>query len=1216
MKKKTNIVQWNCRGLNQVKKNELETIITEKEAQIVCIQETKFGSNQTFQKKHFNCFQENFKSIGTAKGGVLIMIKENISCHRIKIKTKLQAVAVKVYFPEEISICNIYVPPREKICKSTLRDLINQLGEKFMLLGDFNAKSLLWGSPTTDEKGAVWEEIIEEMGLNVLNSGKPTHLNCSHKTYSHIDVTLMTNNATNQFTWETIDDLHSSDHFPITISTDIDNTTAMRPKWKMKEANWENFRENLKWDAEKSENTTINDLERKIREIILKAASKSIGKTTGNRSKKYNPWWTQEIENLVKEKKRLFRIFKRSGSNRDFNLYISKQKEANKKLKIAKQSSWENFVGETNSQNSTTELYNKVRKLTGKFKSNQLTSIEISNEIIYDKQKIVEELANKFNKITSIENYAKETRDLMEHEDKEQIEIEEDIDEIYNWDFTMEELKTALRKCKGTTPGPDEIHYEMIKNSTDETKEVILKLYNRLWRNCEFPDNWRNAIAIPVRKPGKDPKKPENLRTIQLTNVMCKIMERMVNNRLTWWIEENKIINERQSGFRRQRRTLDGLLDLENDITRAINNRTETLLISFDLEKAYDTTRRRPILEKLKSKGLKGNIMYFINNMLKDRKVCTQMGNTKSKQHIQETGLIQGSVLSVTLFLLAVDELLNVEQKEIKAFMYADDLIFYVNGDNREKTCKIMQKAIEKACKITKSIGCKFSPEKTVGIWFNNKNKTEVSTNLKCNGKLIQMVQQHKILGLTFDRKLTWKSHTKDLKARAEKKLNIIKMLSNHNYGLKYNKLLILHESIILSTLDYGAPLYGSASEATLSKLDSIHHNGLRIATGIFKTCPVQNLLIESGFLPLNMRRKLQIALYGNAIKNNKTHPARSELIQYKKPRNINNLRKPFYERFNEIRQEIGMKWDKSEIKNTTPWTKVPIKTNCELTRFSKNNNPNIIFKIWLRELLEKYKNHTIIFTDGSKANDKVGWGFTAEKKDKFGKLPAETSIYTAELHAILKALEWAAQEKIKQIVICTDSLAALKGLENNISKQKIVNQTQELVTKENFDVTIIWVPGHVGIKKNEKADNLAKLGSEQGTLEKTYISKMDEDNMIKQSIWEIWGKKIEANEVLYMKGHMQKDKKLSTLSRKEAIIFMRLRTKHTRLTHSHLFEKKPQPRCECGEIQNVDHLLGCKRWKTLRERLKLDNHTALIGTKNAKKVLKYLKERNLFHEI
>jgi hypothetical protein len=119
----------------------------------------------------------------------------------------------------------------------------------------------------------------------------------------------------------------------------------------------------------------------------------------------------------------------------------------------------------------------------------------------------------------------------MKKEEKIPLKITNDEHEDYNWTFTMMEMEGALKDCKGSSLGTDEIHYKIFKNATTEGKSKILKLYNKTWQKGEFPESWRKALAIPIAKPGKDPKNPNNYRTIQLTNCMCKV-ERMINKRL------------------------------------------------------------------------------------------------------------------------------------------------------------------------------------------------------------------------------------------------------------------------------------------------------------------------------------------------------------------------------------------------------------------------------------------------------------------------------------------------------------------------------------------------------------------------------------------------------------------------------------------------------------------------------------------------------------
>jgi Reverse transcriptase (RNA-dependent DNA polymerase) len=95
-----------------------------------------------------------------------------------------------------------------------------------------------------------------------------------------------------------------------------------------------------------------------------------------------------------------------------------------------------------------------------------------------------------------------------------------------------------------------------------------------------------------------------------------------------------------------------------------------------------------------------------MTNFLARRCSITVMGNLKSKQLEQETGLVQGSVISVTLFLEAANEFLSNDHN-VGKLMYADDLTLYMKGKNLKKLGDEMQNVIDTMSKIAKSLGFK-----------------------------------------------------------------------------------------------------------------------------------------------------------------------------------------------------------------------------------------------------------------------------------------------------------------------------------------------------------------------------------------------------------------------------------------------------------------------------------------------------------------------------
>jgi potassium voltage-gated channel Eag-related subfamily H protein 8 len=130
----------------------------------------------------------------------------------------------------------------------------------------------------------------------------------------------------------------------------------------------------------------------------------------------------------------------------------------------------------------------------------------------------------------------------------------------------------------------------MIKHLSSYSLSNLLFLYNRIWRERAFPASWRIATVIPILKPGKDPTNPLSYRPIALTNCLCKLLEKMINARLMFYLETNNCLSKLQSGFRRGRCTIDNIIDLEIRIRNAFAKRNHLVSIFFDIEKAYDRT--------------------------------------------------------------------------------------------------------------------------------------------------------------------------------------------------------------------------------------------------------------------------------------------------------------------------------------------------------------------------------------------------------------------------------------------------------------------------------------------------------------------------------------------------------------------------------------------------------------------------------------------------
>lgn len=212
------LLQWNCCGYYP-RLERLQVILTSHHPDFIYLQETKFPNTHSPHLKGFNTYNRNYTTHTIASGGAFIFVKNTILTEPLDLNTDLEAIAIQAWTPNKLTICNIYIPPDKIIIESDLSDLVAQLPTPYTLVGDFNAHSELWGSHSTNARGKVIEDLLTSSNLALLNNRQSTHFHVFTGNFSCIDLSLCDSSSFAKYCWNTLKDLHDSDHFPIEIST-------------------------------------------------------------------------------------------------------------------------------------------------------------------------------------------------------------------------------------------------------------------------------------------------------------------------------------------------------------------------------------------------------------------------------------------------------------------------------------------------------------------------------------------------------------------------------------------------------------------------------------------------------------------------------------------------------------------------------------------------------------------------------------------------------------------------------------------------------------------------------------------------------------------------------------------------------------------------------------------------------------------------------------
>ncbi|WP_135568272.1 reverse transcriptase family protein, partial [Solemya elarraichensis gill symbiont] len=507
---------------------------------------------------------------------------------------------------------------------------------------------------------------MDSSNYSLLNLPQPTFLSSSHGTFSHIDLSLAHPSLYMDFTWNVLPDLHGSDHFPIILQSSKYLPAPQPTRWKLHAANWAAF-------GKLCDNTSSCSNISEFSEEILNAALQTIPRTSGMPARKHRPWFDTACKAAIAKKKKALRKFKKSPTQSNLEEFRLFRAQARRQLRSSRKLSWRKYVSTLNIHSSPHAVWKTVRSMQGKCQSTIPNHLADGNNTVTSLPDMANHLAKQFAHNSSSENSSPSFTSYRNTQESIPIDFSSSNSESYNIPFSLIELQEAISSSHATCPGADEIHYSMINHLPPIAVSHLLSLLNDSWINNTLPPDWRHALVIPISKPGKDPTQANSYRPISLTSCLCKTFERMINNRLVWVLESQKLLSPLQCGFRKRHSTVDHLIRLDSFVKKAFRHSEHAVTVFFDLEKAYDTTWKYGILKDLHKLGFRGRLPLFILNFLQDRTFQVRIGSTLSDTFVQEMGVPQGCVLSVTLFSIKINSIVDTLSDNTVGSLFVDD---------------------------------------------------------------------------------------------------------------------------------------------------------------------------------------------------------------------------------------------------------------------------------------------------------------------------------------------------------------------------------------------------------------------------------------------------------------------------------------------------------------------------------------------------------------
>lgn len=777
-------------------------------------------------------------------GGILIMYRNYLDVSNLDLDFvfgSAEYIFTKINIGKECLImASLYRPPSQNVnvYNHELEEFLNlelvKNCKNLIIIGDINLCYLsgVYGSD-------IYLDILYSNGLlNTITEPTRTEFNNNRLTSTcldHINVRLAQNRCTSFIVEEKI-----ADHFWIGVKIKFKEAKKMMGTYYKEVLLTKKINQGIEhenwWpildinDPEEIYHTIVN----KFNQIYRKATIKI--KTDNKQAS--NPWFDNEIKNLIDYKNYLWKQVKRDKYNLDLRRLFTQTRNRLTSLIRNKKKSY--YIGQfsknaTDSKNTWAIINQFINK---KERPTILQSIKKSFKIKEEDeiQGISESFKDTFKE--SIERIQAQMVGRPFDISMETNEGNYTIGDFLSMNFTSingKSFSLAMSKINtSSAAGPDGIRPKDVVRNITHLKQVLIHLIQRIFDTGYIPLLLKKCNLRPIHKSGS--KSNINCyRPIGSTSVIMKTIEHFIGIQLRNFLSVNEIINKSQYGFVPNRSTIDLLEELTSDINKALHKNKLVIAVATDLSKAFDLVNYRIMLQKLQNIGIGGKLLHFFENYFEDRKLSVTIGQYTSRSYNQECGLIQGSVLSPMMFNIYVNDLGSLKFNS-KILQYADDNILYLETKDPQLGILNMQQDLNLAVKYFFNNAIKLNSQKTKAIIFHNprvricKNIFE-NLNLTCHEKECMIdinscscdklfyETNIKHLGLYLDTDMKYKTHIENLKNRLRVILFICQKISWY-FPIPTKR--IIYFSMVQSCFYYGISLYYLAPKYILNKLTSV----------------------------------------------------------------------------------------------------------------------------------------------------------------------------------------------------------------------------------------------------------------------------------------------------------------------------------------------------------------------------------------------------------
>ena len=812
----------------------------------------------------------NPRTDGRTGGGVAIIFRKALNSKIEITKTHLkykqfESLSSLVRFPNTtIRLSVIYRPKPTRANNLSLtwfwkewkeyKCYHMEKGNDFLILGDLNFHLDISSNSQTRK----FNNILSEFGLTQ-HVGVPTHI---HGHTLDVVITteqsnLVSNLNVSDYSFVKDNGRRVKDHF--TVEFNMNGQLKQEPEVKFVCRDWKainlvDFQSDLLTNLnELSSVDSTEQMIKKYNKTLNQAANLHAPAKTKTLRRKPNQWYSEELKELKRERRRKERLFKRTRSNADFQSLRSINFKMNKKVRLTKIS--------------------YVRDLVAKCGKDKKKIFSLSNKLMGYKKETPcpegdpEKLANEFSQFF-LDKVRKIQMEVQNKRHNRNITCDSsDISQIPMLPSFVPSSQDEINSIIASLPNKqcmlDLIPTWVLKENALVLTPVITKIVNTSLMEGIVPPQLKRAIVRPLLKDNNlDTNNLQNYRPVSNLPILSKILEKVVHKRLTEHISTNNLLDPNQSAYRKDYSTETMLIKMQNDILCELDKGHIVAVVMIDVSAAFDTVSQEYLLQCFtKHFGISGKALEWMKSYLSNRTQSVLVKSFLSTLSDLECGFPQGAILAGLFYNMFSAPLKNVVKTHEKVSHkgYADDNSCYIafNVAQHDNATFLLNDCLEDMMNWMVLSGLKVNEDKTKLIYFTpnrNINTDVIRNNFGQTDIKPDTVVKH--LGFMMDSLMS-----------CEKQINVvtksvyfqIKNISKIRQFLDLNSTKSLVQALIISRLDYCNSLYVNLPQRLLQKLQYAQNTAARLIMRKSKRCRITPVLKHLHWLPIASRIKFKL---------------------------------------------------------------------------------------------------------------------------------------------------------------------------------------------------------------------------------------------------------------------------------------------------------------------------------------------------------------------